>query len=127
MKKIISVDFDGTLSSYRSGWLGAHIASDPPTPGAMDFLREALAHFSVHIHSARSESEKGRKVMKDWLLQHYKSHHRLTTAQAVKELSAVQWPLCKPHAHLSLDDRAVQFKGVWPSMQEIRDFKPWNR
>lgn len=37
-KPTICVDFDGCLHAYTSGWQGAEVVSDPPVPGAIDWL-----------------------------------------------------------------------------------------
>lgn len=124
---VLVIDFDGTLMNKSVGWKGMAVAADPPTDGAMDFLRQALDHFTVFIHSARSATTEGRRVMHSWLLNHYGTHHGLTFDQAAQELKAVQWPVTKPHAHVLIDDRAVQFVGTWPDVQYLKNFQPWNR
>lgn len=126
-KPILSLDFDGVLHAYTSGWQGISFASDPPTEGAMDFLREALKHFRISVFSSRSALPEGLSVMRSWLLYHYGQHHGLSHTQAHDELSDVVMAVTKPHAHVSIDDRAITFKGTWPSMDEILNFKPWNR
>ena len=40
--------------------------------------------------------------------------------------NAIQFPLHKPSAKVTIDDRAITFTGVWPSMQTLKEFKPWN-
>jgi hypothetical protein len=32
----------------------------------------------------------------------------------------------KPPAFVGIDDRVLTFKGVWPTVEEIQNFKPWN-
>ena len=39
----------------------------------------------------------------------------------------VKWPLFKPPAFVTLDDRALTFTGEWPAVAELRGFKPWNK
>lgn len=45
MKKtpILSIDFDGVLHSYKSGWQGARNIPDPPVPDAIPWLRSLLS------------------------------------------------------------------------------------
>ena len=62
-KPILCVDFDGVIHSYASGWKGADAIPDPPVPGAMEFLREALRHFRVSIFSSRSNQPGGIAAM----------------------------------------------------------------
>src|SRR5882672_3079773 len=37
-KPILCLDFDGVLHSYSSGWKGADVIPDAPTPGMAAFL-----------------------------------------------------------------------------------------
>ena len=36
-KPILCLDFDGVLHTYSSGWKGADVIPDPPTPAVADF------------------------------------------------------------------------------------------
>lgn len=144
-KPILCLDFDGVLHGYQSGWRGARTVPDPPVPGAMKFLIDALDHFEVAIHSSRSRYFGGRGAMKAWLRHHlcehfwagggtdvsnlyasadYDEHYLLKADLIVKRIS---FPLWKPPAHVTLDDRAVTFEGAWPAMEHLKNFKPWNR
>jgi hypothetical protein len=42
-------------------------------------------------------------------------------------LKKIKFPTKKPAAFLTIDDRAIQFNGVFPDMSELSNFKPWNR
>ena len=64
--RILVLDFDGTVTTYASGWQGVDVCPDPPVPGLEAFLREALQHFAVHIHSSRSCEIVGRQAMGLW-------------------------------------------------------------
>lgn len=67
-KPILSIDFDGVIHSYKSGWKGAHVIPDPPVPGAIAALFRYLeAGFDVAIFSSRSKSLRGRWAMQRWL------------------------------------------------------------
>jgi hypothetical protein len=48
-KPILSLDFDGVIHSYTSGWKGADVIADPPVPGAFQFIGEALQVFLVSM------------------------------------------------------------------------------
>jgi hypothetical protein len=37
----------------------------------------------------------------------------------------LEFPVDKPSALVTLDDRAICFTGKWPSMNELKNFKPW--
>lgn len=40
---------------------------------------------------------------------------------------ALQWPQEKPAAFITIDDRALTFTGMWPSIKTLQAFKPWNK
>jgi hypothetical protein len=54
-KPILCLDFDGVIHSYISGWCGARNIPDPPMPGALNFIAEAIEEgWDVVIHSSRA-------------------------------------------------------------------------
>lgn len=53
-KPTLCVDFDGVVHSYTSPWKGAAVISDPPVPGAIEWLLACLDYFEVVIYSSRS-------------------------------------------------------------------------
>ena len=118
-KPIICVDFDGVLHSYTSGWKGMGRIDDPPVDGAIDWLIDLIvAGFRVSIYSSRSKSLQGRRAMKRWLRQHWGGGGGF---------SEIEWPWFKPPAHVTVDDRAWCFAGLFPSPEGLRAFKPWNK
>lgn len=122
-KPIICVDFDGVLHAYSSGWQGADVIPDGMVEGADVFLDRAVRDFTVAIHSSRSCQPNGIKAMQFWLkLQLYK---RMDTQLADEIYSLITWPTEKPPALVTIDDRAMTFKGVFPSTEEIQAFRPW--
>jgi len=122
-KPILCLDFDGVLHSYTSGWRGAAIIPDKPVPGAIEFLNEATGKFDVHIFSSRSNQEGGIKAMRLWL----KVVTYETFGVSPSWLDLIKWPTEKPPAHVTIDDRAITFTGEWPSIEDLKDFKPWNK
>lgn len=118
--KTICIDFDGVLHSYTSGWQGEAVASDPPVPGAIEWLRSLIADPDMEpmIYSSRSRQEGGIACMRAWLLE-----HGMTTP----EIDALQFPTQKPAAFLTVDDRAICFNGNFPSLTTMKEFKPWNK
>ena len=42
-------------------------------------------------------------------------------------VKTVKWPTRKPAAIYTIDDRAHQFTGEWPTLESIASFKPWNK
>jgi hypothetical protein len=130
---IICVDFDGVIHSYKSGWQGVSVIPDDPVPGAIEWLMahlpvpEALGHFApdykgpeVQIYSSRSKSWFGRRAMKKWLIK-----HGLPSCYISDDI--LKFPIKKPAAFLTIDDRAICFNGTFPSAKEMMSFKPWNK
>lgn len=116
-KKIICIDFDGVLHSYKSGWKGPDEIPDPPVPGAIDWLDGICDSDMIPaIYSARSQHESGRSAMRAWLFKN---------GLPLKQLDKVKFPIKKPSAWLTIDDRAICFTGEFPTIKEIEDFKPW--
>ena len=119
-KKIICVDFDGVLHSYKSGWQGISTIPDEPVPGAIEWLNKMIAteEFDVAIYSSRSKETEGIVAMKKWL-----SLNGLT----LESLGELSFPTQKPPAFLTIDDRAMCFTGIFPGVEQISSFKPWNK
>lgn len=46
---------------------------------------------------------------------------------ARKVIAEIRWPLFKPSAMVTIDDRALTFTGEWPKVEALRSFKPWNK
>ena len=125
---ILCLDFDGVLHSYTSGWQGAEVISDPPTTGMIDFLYEAIQHFDVCIYSSRSHQAGGIEAMMDWIAEHDRQWRvRRELVSRTPLLSSIRFPVVKPAAFLTIDDRAMTFNGVWPPMALLLAFKPWNK
>lgn len=134
-KPILCVDFDGVIHSYTSGWQGANQIPDPPVPGAISFLSRAKDVFDIQIFSSRSNQPGGIEAMKRWMRDAVYGHfdcvfttgspHDFDQANAL--LDAISYPTEKPSAMISIDDRALTFTGVWPSLRELQEFKPWNK
>lgn len=130
-KPILCLDFDGVLHSYVSGWKGADVVADPPVPGWLDFLRAAVERFDVQVFSSRSNQDGGIDAMQAWLrvwaLEEAKQNRSLRPAALLAVLDRIKWPLEKPAAMVTIDDRAITFSGRWPDVDWLLDFKPWNK
>ncbi len=118
-KKTIVVDFDGVIHGYSSGWKGATVISDPPVSGAIEWLGRASERFQVAVWSARSREKGGIDAMREWLLGHG------LPAEVLAQLAFPRGG--KPAAHVYLDDRAVCFEGVFPTLETLEAFEPWHR
>jgi len=125
-KPILCLDFDGVIHSYTSGWKGADVIPDPPVPGAVGFICDALPHFCVCIFSSRSCQPGGIDAMQVWLAEAFLAADMYPEA-ANKLLDQIEWPLEKPAAMVTIDDRALTFDGTWPAIESLKAFKPWNK
>ena len=129
-EKTLCLDFDGVLHSYSSGWKGAKNIPDPPVDGAIEWVRSLLGcpenvgigprylDFRLAIYSSRSRYFGGRRAMKRWLEKWGLDKY---------EIELIDFPLMKPAAFLQLDDRAITFIGVFPTVEEMKSFVPWNK
>jgi len=136
-KQIICVDFDGVVHSYVNGWQGMGGVEDPPIKGAIQWLDKLsrCEEFEVAIFSSRNKSFFGRRAMKRWLAQHYGEVMAIYPAfgddpdephdECWDFVRRLKFPWFKPAAHMFIDDRAMRFEGRFPSVNQIRNFKPW--
>lgn len=121
-KPILCLDFDGVCHLYTSGWKGATVIPDAPTPGMWSFIETAWHHFDIHIYSSRSSQPGGIAAMQSWFILHADTGFRQDIAR-----KWLYFPQEKPPAFLTIDDRGLLFTGVWPNPVELLAFKPWNK
>lgn len=120
MNKILCIDFDGVIHAYTSGWEASDVIKDGPVEGALDWLRSLIKseEFKPCIYSSRSKDTMGREAMKIWLKKH---------GLEQELIDRIDFPITKPPAWLTIDDRAFHFQGTFPTEQAMSDFKPWNK
>lgn len=119
-QRIILIDFDGVIHYYRDGWKGPTEIYDDPVPGAFDFLVELVRddRFDPQIYSSRSKLEGGIDAMQRWM------HKHGLDSEAIAE---IKFPTTKPAAWLTIDDRAICFRGTWPTPDYLLNYQPWNK
>jgi len=117
-KPILCLDFDGVIHSYISGWRGPTTISDPPVYGAMTFISEASKEFKINIFSSRSHQKGGIRAMQTYLV-----NAGLKWDFVVHE---IDWPVHKPPATITIDDRALCFTGKFPDIENLKKFKVWD-
>ena len=117
MLRSICVDFDRVLHSYTTPWAGTTVIPDPPNKGAFQWLTEVVQHYDVHIFSARCQDAHGVSAIVMWMRKHG------LTEEVIAKL---HFPLGKQSALLYIDDRGFQFQGRFPTLEEIKAFKPWH-
>jgi len=116
-KKTVCLDFDGVIHSYKSGWKGIDETPDEPVEGIENFIKELYDNnYNICIFSSRSKEEVGINAMKNYV----------ASLDIDNEIyNSIQWPQEKPPAHIYIDDRAFAFKGKFPAISEIDNFKAW--
>lgn len=91
--------------------------------------------FEVVIFSSRSGQDGGIRAMQNWLrFWSKKIFPELAEANKIINVFCMgntadehRWPITKPPAFVTLDDRALTFDGNWPELSELEKFKPWNK
>lgn len=134
-KQILCLDFDGVCNTYASGWRGEAEIPDPPVPWLFEFLSEASQVFDIVIHSSRAAWSEGLDAMVGWFMD-WSPFPSAIPPMSVKGKIMFFFPkgrcativitAIKPPAFVTLDDRAVTFIGTWPSVEELKGFKPWH-
>lgn len=125
-KPIICVDFDGCIHSYERGWQDGVIYGSL-VPGFLGWAVSALPHFRLVVYSSRSKTGEGRVAMQQWLYNQLRA--RLMPSEADRFLGQLEFAHEKPPAFLTIDDRAICFRGDWgdPALMPagLLDFKSW--
>lgn len=126
-KPILVLDFDGVIHSYNSGWKGADVIPDPPVPGAMQFIVDAMNEFVVCVFSSRSHQLGGINAMEQYIAESIRHQLGYGEEAAKAIVESIQFPTEKPPAMVTIDDRAITFTGEWPDLGILKTFKPWNK
>jgi len=119
----LCLDFDGVLH-HMPKFKGYTVIEGEVVAGAAQFLRDAVAIFTVSIFSCRSRSWFGRQAMRRWTLDLLQATYGIEEGRGTYE--ELKFPRHKPPATVFLDDRALRFEGVWPDLADLMQFKPWN-
>lgn len=125
-RPIICLDFDGVIHKYSRGWNGG-VIYDVMTPGFAQWAMQARKHFSLCVYSSRSKQESGREAMRTWLYE--RLLEQLEHADANDLFGDLTFCDTKPPAFITIDDRAIQFRGDWSAWwiapETLLNFKPW--
>lgn len=133
--KSVCLDFDGVIHAHTSPWEKSDMIPDPPVPGAFDFIRHLMkGGFNVFVMSCRFHrqvgaptEDKNLEAVFDWFVKHGAKDLIDTIGEVKSGQPQLFFVVKKPVAILYIDDRAFHFKGEWPSLDEIDNFKPWNK
>jgi len=117
----VVVDFDGVIHAYTSPWTHSGEVLDGPTPGAIPWLKEMLAHedTEVILNTARlaGGSKNAQVAVYNWLL---------NVGMTPEEVDRIQFAVGKPHGTLYIDDRGYRFRGRFPTLEDFDAHKQWN-
>lgn len=127
-KPTLCIDFDGVIHSYERGWQDGAIYGTP-TPGFFAWAMRAKDQFRLVVYSSRSKDAEGIRQMQEWLgvaLLEWQQDHPHGLGLSFSDFGFAHE---KPAAWLTIDDRAVQFRGDWSAPEltpdAMRAFKPW--
>lgn len=128
-KPTLCIDFDGVIHSYERGWQQGVIYGSV-VPGFWGWAEQAAKQFKLVIYSSRSKDEELQLAMSLWMVDQRKKWREAGGMHTMEDPLEFEFTAEKPAAWLTIDDRAVQFKGDWsaPELQvdTMRSFKPWN-
>lgn len=125
-KPILCLDFDGVCHSYTSGWKGADVIPDEYVEGLFEFLESVKNDFDVQVFSSRSNQEGGCEAMVAWFVTQRRLWRERNGTTDDRAPLTIGFPKEKPPAFVGIDDRVLTFRGVWPSLDELKNFRPWN-
>lgn len=125
----ICVDFDGVIHSYERGWQNGVIYGEV-VPGFFEWVERVRHQFKLVVYSSRSKDEAGVKAMALWLHEQRNKWLKAGGDRHPTEQLTIEFAHKKPPAWLTIDDRAVCFRGDWsdPALDPaaMLSFKPWN-
>jgi hypothetical protein len=128
-KPILYLDFDGVIHQYSSAWVDAQTITDDVTPGFFEWAEAAAKYFHLVVYSSRSKEPGGIDAMLNWLqAQHAEWWNKKGRLMECMPFN-IEFAHEKPAAFLTIDDRALTFKGDWQEFDPIvlMKFRPWNR
>lgn len=120
MKKIIYVDFDGVINSYKTKFDSSNIFNlpDPPVPGAIEWLSELVQKFHVVIFTCRMLQPESEAAIHNWLYKHGMPNHLV---------DHLAFSCIKRGAEAYIDDRGINFSGKYPTIEELDKFTSWTK
>ena len=150
-KPTICVDFDGVVHSYEKGWHNGQIYGTI-VPGFFEWIEMVKDYYDIVIYSSRSSNPDQKRQMITWLWFRYlewigkadlipDNNEVMPNTEDLKAnidnikanidtfYQLITFASEKPPAYLTIDDRAICFKGDWNApnitLQALKDFKSW--
>jgi hypothetical protein len=128
-KPTICIDFDGVIHDYLRGWQDGEIYGDV-VPGFFEWVERARERFTLVIYSSRSKTDDGVTAMGLWMHEQRNKWIKAGGQRHLTEPLEIEFAHEKPAAWLTIDDRAIQFRGNWSDPNLTPDamlaFRPWN-
>jgi hypothetical protein len=142
-KPTICIDFDSIINPYSKGWQDGALYETHIVPEFFTWCEAAGKRFRLVVYSPRSRTPAGLSAMRAWVeccalnAGYNLPGHQILAAGGTYYLSAIsgrdfvlEFAHDKPAAFLTIDDRAIQFRGDWAApeltMDAMEAFKPWN-
>jgi len=139
-RPILALDFDGVIHRYSRGWQDGAIY-DNMTDGFVEWALQAMKHFKLVVYSSRSKQPSGTDAMANWFKGQMHPWHCTDYVRSADEcylrfldawnadVLVFHFAHEKPPAFLTIDDRAVQFRGRWNDIKlnpdRLRNYRPW--
>jgi hypothetical protein len=127
-KPTLAIDFDGVIHSYERGWEGGVIYGTV-TPGFWTWADMAAERFELVVYSTRSADPVQLSAMRLWMANERTAYRKKHDLQGDDPL-VIGFASEKPKAWLTIDDRAITFKGDWSAAEleprAMMQFRPWN-
>jgi len=129
VKPILCIDFDGVIHSYDAGWQNGDIYGRA-TEGFFEWALKAQEKFKLVVYSSRSKTYEGRVAMERAIMRWFGEWLAPRSFPEGKAPSLeLDFAHEKPPAFLTIDDRAMQFRGDWADMNPdtLAGYEVWNK
>ncbi len=125
---VICIDFDGVIHDYKKGWQDGRIYGDI-VPGFFEWADRAALVFRLVVYSSRSATGEGLEAMESWMVERRDAWRR-AHPEVPGPFASFEYAHHKPPAWITIDDRAIPFRGDWNAQEldptALQAFRPWN-
>ena len=111
-KPTLCIDFDCVIHGYEKGWQDGVIYGHI-TPGFCDWAEQAKRKFKLVIYASRSKTDEGRAAMFDWMVPEIWQWAENKIGGSTLNVHDFEFASEKPATWLTIDDRAICFRGDW--------------
>jgi hypothetical protein len=122
---LICVDFNGVIHDHSPHSRGFCPPDSPEVPGAVEWLRVVTEEYDACLVSASFRESRNILNAKQWLASRGIPPQWMSSAivgMPRLSLSPFKFP-----SLMFIDDRGFCFRGTFPTVSEIKNFRPWNR